>query len=143
VLITAGTTMLIKPVAGTEKKVPLFWLILISLIIGMITGLFGIGGGFLAIPILVLFFKVPPAKAAGTSLAIIAINSITAFFGHYQSWDDVNWTVPLAMAVAAVIVARMASIKSGQVNPEILKKAFAILLYAIAIFTLLQTWVIA
>jgi len=143
VLITAGTTMLIKPVAGTEKKVPLFWLILISLIIGMITGLFGIGGGFLAIPILVLFFKVPPAKAAGTSLAIIAINSITAFFGHYQSWDDVNWTLPLAMAVAAVIVARMASIKSGQVNPEILKKAFAILLYAIAIFTLLQTWVIA
>ena len=143
VLITAGTTMLIKPVAGTEKKVPLFWLILISLIIGMITGLFGIGGGFLAIPILVLFFKVPPAKAAGTSLAIIAINSITAFFGHYQSWDDVNWTVPVAMAVAAVIVARMASIKSGQVNPEILKKAFAILLYAIAIFTLLQTWVIA
>ena len=143
VLITAGTTMLIKPVAGTEKKVPLFWLILISLIIGMITGLFGIGGGFLAIPILVLFFKVPPAKAAGTSLAIIAINSITAFFGHYQSWDDVNWTVPLAMAVAAVIVARLASIKSGQVNPVILKKTFAILLYAIAIFTLLQTWVIA
>jgi uncharacterized membrane protein YfcA len=143
VLITAGTTMLIKPVAGTEKKVPLFWLILISLIIGMITGLFGIGGGFLAIPILVLFFKVPQGKAAGTSLAIIAINSITAFFGHYQSWDDVNWTVPVAMAVAAVIVARMASIKSGQVNPEILKKAFAILLYAIAIFTLLQTWVIA
>ncbi len=143
VLITAGTTMLIKPVAGTEKKVPLFWLILISLIIGMITGLFGIGGGFLAIPILVLFFKVPPAKAAGTSLAIIAINSITAFFGHYQSWDDVNWVIPLAMAVAAVIVARLASIKSGQVNPVILKKAFAILLYAIAIFTLLQTWVIA
>jgi len=143
VLITAGTTMLIKPVAGTEKKVPLFWLILISLIIGMITGLFGIGGGFLAIPILVLFFKVPPAKAAGTSLAIIAINSITAFFGHYQSWDDVSWTIPMAMAVAAVIVARLASIKSGQVNPVILKKAFAILLYAIAIFTLLQTWVIA
>jgi uncharacterized membrane protein YfcA len=143
VLITAGTTMLIKPVAGTEKKVPLFWLILISLIIGMITGLFGIGGGFLAIPILVLFFKVPPAKAAGTSLAIIAINSITAFFGHYQSWDDVNWVIPLAMAVAAVIVARIASIKSGQVNPVLLKKAFAILLYAIAFFTLIQTWVIA
>ena len=143
VLIIAGTTMLIKPVAGTEKKIPLFWLILISLIIGMITGLFGIGGGFLAIPILVLFFKVPPAKAAGTSLAIIAINSITAFFGHYQSWDDVNWAIPLAMAVAAVIVARMASIKSGQVNPVVLKKAFAILLYAIAIFTLIQTWVIA
>jgi uncharacterized membrane protein YfcA len=143
VLITAGMTMLIKPIAGTEKKIPFLWLILISLVIGMITGLFGIGGGFLAIPILVLFFKVPQGKAAGTSLAIIAINSITAFFGHYRSWDDVNWTVPIAMAIAAVTVARIASIKSGQVNPALLRKAFAILLFSIAIFTLIQTWVIA
>ena len=143
VLIIAGTSMLIKPIAGTEKRVPLLWLVLISLIIGMITGLFGIGGGFLAIPILVLFFKVPQGKAAGTSLAIIAINSITAFFGHYQSWDNVDWKIPLVMAIAAVIVARMASIKSGQLNPALMKKGFAVLLYSIAVFTLLQTWVIA
>lgn len=143
VLIVAGSSMLIKPIAGTEKRVPLAWLILISLIIGMLTGLFGIGGGFLAIPILVLFFKVPQGKAAGTSLAIIAINSITAFFGHNRSWDDVDWKIPLVMAVAAVIVARMASIKSGQLNPALMKKSFAILLYSIAAFTLLQTWVIA
>ena len=143
VLIVAGSSMLIKPIAGTEKRVPILWLIVISLIIGMITGLFGIGGGFLAIPILVLFFKVPQGKAAGTSLAIIAINSITAFFGHNRSWDDVDWKIPLVMAVAAVIVARLASIKSGQLNPALLKKGFAILLYSIAAFTLLQTWVIA
>jgi uncharacterized membrane protein YfcA len=143
VLIVAGSSMLIKPIAGTEKRVPLVWLILISLVIGMLTGLFGIGGGFLAIPILVLFFKVPQGKAAGTSLAIIAINSITAFFGHYRSWDDVDWKIPLVMAVAAVIVARLASIKSGQLNPALMKKGFAILLYSIAVFTLVQTWVIA
>jgi uncharacterized membrane protein YfcA len=143
VLIVAGSSMLIKPIAGTEKRVPLAWLILISLVIGMLTGLFGIGGGFLAIPILVLFFKVPQGKAAGTSLAIIAINSITAFFGHYRSWDDVDWKIPLVMAVAAVIVARLASIKSGQLNPVLMKKGFAVLLYSIAVFTLLQTWVIS
>jgi uncharacterized membrane protein YfcA len=143
VLIVAGSSMLIKPIAGTEKRVPLAWLVLISLVIGMLTGLFGIGGGFLAIPILVLFFKIPQGKAAGTSLAIIAINSITAFFGHYRSWDDVDWKIPLVMAVAAVIVARMASIKSGQLNPALMKKGFAVLLYSIAVFTLLQTWVIA
>jgi uncharacterized membrane protein YfcA len=135
--------MLIKPIAGTEKKVPFLWLIVISLVIGSMTGLFGIGGGFLAIPILVLFFKVPQGKAAGTSLAIIAINSITAFFAHYQSWSLVTWTVPIAMAISAVVIARFASIKSGQVNPAILKKGFAFLLYSIAIFTLLETWVIA
>ena len=143
VLIVAGSSMLIKPIAGTEKRVPLAWLILISLVIGMLTGLFGIGGGFLAIPILVLFFKVPQGKAAGTSLAIIAINSITAFFGHYRSWDDVDWKIPLVMAVAAIAIARMASIKSGQLNPVLMKKGFAVLLYSIAVFTLLQTWVIA
>ena len=143
VLFTAGTAMLIKPVAGTEKKIPIVWLVVMSLVIGSMTGLFGIGGGFLAVPVLVLFFNVPQGKAAGTSLAIIAINSITAFFGHYQSWSDVTWTVPIAMSIAAVIVARMASIKSGQLNPTLLKKGFAILLYSIAAFTLLQTWVIA
>ena len=143
VLLSAGTAMLIKPVAGTEKKIPIFWLVVMSLVIGSMTGLFGIGGGFLAVPVLVLFFNVPQGKAAGTSLAIIAINSITAFFGHYQSWADVTWTVPIAMSIAAVIVARMASIKSGQLNPTLLKKGFAILLYSIAAFTLLQTWVIA
>ena len=143
VLFTAGTAMLIKPVAGTEKKIPFIWLVVMSLVIGSMTGLFGIGGGFLAVPVLVLFFNVPQGKAAGTSLAIIAINSITAFFGHYQSWSDVTWTVPIAMSIAAVIVARIASIKSGQMNQAILRKAFAGLLYSIAIFTLLQTWVIA
>ena len=143
VLFTAGTAMLIKPVAGTEKKIPFIWLVVMSLVIGSMTGLFGIGGGFLAVPVLVLFFNVPQGKAAGTSLAIIAINSITAFFGHYQSWADVTWTVPIAMSIAAVIVARFASIKSGQMNQVVLRKTFAGLLYSIAIFTLLQTWVIA
>ena len=143
VLFTAGTAMLIKPVAGTEKKIPFIWLVVMSLVIGSMTGLFGIGGGFLAVPVLVLFFNVPQGKAAGTSLVIIAINSITAFFGHYQSWSDVTWTVPIAMSIAAVIVARFASIKSGQMNQAILRKAFAGLLYSIAVFALVQTWVIA
>jgi uncharacterized membrane protein YfcA len=135
--------MLIKPVAGTEKKIPIVWLVIMSLVIGSMTGLFGIGGGFLAVPVLVLFFKVPQGKAAGTSLAIIAINSITAFFGHYESWAGVTWTVPVAMSISAVIIARLASIKSGQMNQAVLRKSFAALLYSIAVFTLLQTWVIA
>ena len=142
VMLTAGTAMLIKPISGTEKKVPVFWLVVISLVIGSITGLFGIGGGFLAVPVLVLFFKNSPSKAAGTALAIIFLNSITAFFGHFQSWHLVNWVVPVSMAIAAVVVARVASIRSGQVDPALLRKAFAALLYLIALFTLIETWAI-
>jgi uncharacterized protein len=142
VMLVAAATMLIKPVSGAEKKVPIIWLILISLIIGCITGFFGIGGGFLAIPILVLFFKNTPAKAAGTSLAIISLNSSTAFLGHFQGWGSVNWKVPISMAFAAVIVSRLASIKSKDIKPEILRYGFVILLFSISVFTLLETWIL-
>jgi len=142
VMMSAATSMLIKPITGTEKKISSFWLVIISLVIGSITGLFGIGGGFLAIPILVLFFKNTPSKAAGTGLAIIFLNSTTAFFAHFQSWELVNWKVPISMAVAAVIVARLASIKSGRVDPTHLRLSFAGLLYGVAIFTVVQTWFI-
>jgi hypothetical protein len=47
------------------------------------------------------------------------------------------------MSVAAILIARLASIKSGQMNQEILRKSFAGLLYSIAVFSLLQTWAIA
>ncbi len=140
VLILAGTSMLIKPIAGVEKKIPALWLILISLAIGLITGLFGIGGGFLAVPILVLFFKNSQAQAAGTALLIIAMNSSTAFAAHYQSWSEVNWQIPIYMAISAVIVAGLASIKSSKINPRLLRSAFAYLLFAISAFTLIQTW---
>ena len=59
VLLLAGGSMLVKPISdGPERKMPNWALILVSLIIGSMTGLFGIGGGFLAIPVLVVFFRV-------------------------------------------------------------------------------------
>jgi hypothetical protein len=67
------------------------------------TGLFGIGGGFLAIPVLVLFFGTPQAVAAGTSLLIIAINSLISFLGHHALWADVKWHIPVFMGAAAII----------------------------------------
>ena len=142
VLLIAGISMLIKPfTSGPERKMPVSVLVLVSLVIGSITGLFGIGGGFLAIPILVLFFQVPQNKAAGTALLIIVLNSTIAFLGHYKIWSEVNWATPITMAISAVIVAQLASGKSAHISPEILKRAFAALLFAISVITLLNAWV--
>jgi uncharacterized membrane protein YfcA len=142
VLLVAGSSMLIKPFAsGPERKMPASALVLLSLVIGSMTGLFGIGGGFLAIPVLVLFFRVPQNKAAGTSLLIITLNSIIAFLGHYKIWSEVSWSTPLAMAVSAVVIAQLASGKSAGVSPTILKRAFAVLLFTISTVTLLNAWV--
>ena len=142
VLLVAGSSMLIKPfTSGPERKMPAWALILVSLVIGCMTGLFGIGGGFLAIPVLVLFFRVPQNKAAGTSLLIITVNSIIAFLGHYKIWSEVNWKVPIAMAVSAVVISQLASGKSAGVSPTILKRAFAVLLFTISAITLLNAWI--
>jgi uncharacterized membrane protein YfcA len=143
VLVVAGTSMLIPAFKESgERKVSPLALIAISLVIGAITGLFGIGGGFLAIPILILFYNVAPAKAAGTSLFIIAINTLTGFFAHYRHWDEVNWSIPLVVALMALVISRLASRHSSNISPATLKKAFAFFVFAIATFTLVDTWLI-
>ncbi len=141
VLIVAATLMLVKPVVGSERKVPFLWLFITSIIIGTMTGLFGIGGGFLAIPILVLFFKNSPVKAAGTSLLIIVLNFTIAFISRHAIWSQVNWKIPIVMALSAVVIARLASMKAATVNALVLKRAFAYLLFIISAFTLFQTWI--
>ena len=140
VLLFAGASMLKNPKYESHTRMPISILIMASLVIGSMTGLFGIGGGFLAIPILVLFFGTPQAIAAGTSLAIIAMNSLISFLGHHALWDSVDWHVPILMAIAAVLIAQIASHFSSKTNPNILRKAFAYLLFSISLFTFLHTW---
>ncbi len=140
VLLLAGSSMLRPPRLEEHKRMPLHILILMSLLIGSMTGLFGIGGGFLAIPVLVLFFGTPQAIAAGTSLLIIALNSLISFVGHHALWADVQWHIPIFMAGAAIVIAQIASHYSGKSSPVVLRKAFAYLLFAVSIFTLAKTW---
>jgi len=140
VLLLAGYSMLRPPRLEEHKRMPLHILILMSLLIGSMTGLFGIGGGFLAIPVLVLFFGTPQAIAAGTSLLIIALNSLISFVGHHALWADVQWHIPIFMAGAAIVIAQIASHYSGKSSPVALRQAFAYLLFAVSLFTLAKTW---
>ena len=140
ILLLAGVSMLRPPRLDEQKRMPLPVLIFMSLIIGTMTGLFGIGGGFLAIPVLVLYFGTPQIVAAGTSLLIIAANSLTAFIGHRSQWGDVQWHIPILMGTSAIVIAQVASRLSHKTSPVVLRKAFAYLLFAISIFTLIQTY---
>jgi uncharacterized membrane protein YfcA len=132
--------MLRPPKLEDQKRLPLPFLIVMSLIIGTITGLFGIGGGFLVIPVLVLYFGTPQIVATGTSLLIISANSLTAFIGHREQWSDVQWHIPILMGASAVIVAQIASQTSHKTSPVVLRKSFAYLLFVISIFTLIKTY---
>jgi uncharacterized membrane protein YfcA len=140
ILILAGLSMLRPPKLDEHKRMPLPVLVLMALIIGTITGLFGIGGGFIAIPVLVLYFGTPQIVAAGTSLLIIAINSLISFIGHRSQWGDVQWHIPILMGASAIVIAQVASQQAHRTSPIVLRKAFAYLLFAISIFTLSETY---
>ena len=138
VLIGAGYSMLRAPISvRPEKKMPIWALILLSLLIGCLTGLFGIGGGFLAIPVLILFFHTPQNKAAGTSLLIIALNCLTALLAKYAIWSEINWSYPLIIAIFALIIASISSHLAPRTPTVHLKRGFAFLLFAIAAFTII------
>ena len=59
-----------------------FWLFVIGFISGILTGILGVGGGFIIIPALVLIAKIPIRMSVGTSLLIIAFNSLSGFLGE-------------------------------------------------------------
>jgi len=140
ILILAGFSMLRPPKLDEHKRMPLPVLVVMSLFIGTMTGLFGIGGGFIAIPVLVLYFGTPQIVAAGTSLLIIAVNSLISFIGHRSQWNDVQWHIPILMGASAIVVAQVASQLAHKTSPVVLRKSFAYLLFAISIFTLFKTY---
>jgi uncharacterized membrane protein YfcA len=138
VLFFASYSMFRNPLNEIHRRIPLSLLIVISLAVGAITGLFGIGGGFLVIPALVLFFGTPQNIAAGTSLLVISLNSITALLGHNALWGDVDWHVPIFMSCGAIVMASATSHFGRVSSPALLRKAFATLLLIVATVTLLQ-----
>jgi hypothetical protein len=138
VLLGAAYSMLVTPIKESpERKMSVWALVTLSLLIGSLTGLFGIGGGFLAIPVLVLFFHTPQNKAAGTSLLIIALNCLTALAAKFAIWSEIEWGYPLLISVAAVLVAGFASKKAAKTPTVHLKRGFAFLLLGLASFTIL------
>ena len=138
VLLGAAYSMLVKPIKDSpERKMSVWALVILSLLIGALTGLFGIGGGFLAIPVLVLFFHTPQNKAAGTSLLIISLNCLTALAAKFAIWSEIDWGYPLLISVAAVLVAGFASKKAAKTPTVHLKRGFAFLLIGLAGFTIL------
>jgi uncharacterized membrane protein YfcA len=91
--------------------------------IGLATGLLGAGGGFLLIPTLVLLLKLPMKEAVGTSLFIIALNSLIGFVGDIGHFN-IDWTLLLVVTAIAVAGIFAGGWLSKKINGEKLKKAF-------------------
>lgn len=99
------------------------YLILLGLAVGLITGLLGAGGGFLIIPALVLIVGLPMKIAIGTSLIIIAVNSLFGFLFSLKHYE-MNWQIILPFTAIAIVGIFVGSLLSDKVPGEKLKKGF-------------------
>ncbi|MGY1780602.1 sulfite exporter TauE/SafE family protein [Geodermatophilus sp. SYSU D01036] len=108
-----------------------------GLVVGFLTGLLGVGGGFLIIPVLVLVLGLPMPTAIGTSLVIIAANSAAGFAAHAgQAPLDVPITI--AFTAAAVVTALAAGRLGSHLDTARLRRWFAYLVFTVAAGILVQ-----
>lgn len=94
-----------------------------GLLIGFLTGLVGAGGGFLIIPALVILTGIPFKTAVGTSLFIIAINSLMGFLGDVLNYQ-IQWTFLLEITGLAVFGILVGNQFSDKFRPSQLRKSF-------------------
>ncbi len=104
-------------------------------VVGVLTGIVGAGGGFLIIPALVLFAKIPMKKAVGTSLLIIAAKSLIGFIGDVQRPDlDIDWTLLLSVTAIAVVGIFIGIYLSKFIDGKKLKKGFGWFVLLMAVY---------
>ena len=103
--------------------------------VGLLTGLIGIGGGFLIVPALVIVAKLPMRLAIGTSLLVIMMNALAGFAGYLGhvtiDWNLVGWFTSVA-AIGSVI----GTLLSKRVPQQRLRQVFGYLLIAVSIYVL-------
>ena len=143
IMLAAAASMLRsarrEPVAGVvaagDRPITSALLVPIAVTVGLITGLVGIGGGFLVVPALVLLARVPMKQAVGTSLLVITMNSVAGFAG-YAGRVSVPWTFMAEFTTVATMGIIAGTYLVRFVSPRSLKRWFAVFLLCIGAFIL-------
>lgn len=108
-----------------------------GLMVGLITGFVGVGGGFLIIPALVVMMNLPMRVAVGTSLVIIASNSMIGFIGGFKANTEIDWFFLIklsALSITGLFVGKKISNKISEKKVKIIF-AYLVLLMGLFIFT--------
>ncbi|MCX4757163.1 sulfite exporter TauE/SafE family protein [Kitasatospora purpeofusca] len=100
--------------------------------LGAVTGLLGVGGGFLAVPALVSVLAFTMAEAVGTSLLVITANSLAALVPRIGTTGSLDWAVIAPFTAAAILGAWDGKRLADRFSSRTLQKAFAVALLAVA-----------
>jgi uncharacterized membrane protein YfcA len=107
-------------------------------VVGFLTGLFGVGGGFVIVPALTLLLQLNMPTAIGTSLLVISVNSAVALAARLGT-SSIEWGITLPFAVAAIAGVLTGGQLAGRLDPERSLRWFAGLLVAVALYTVIET----
>jgi uncharacterized membrane protein YfcA len=142
-----------QPVRICPLSVPFLRVLFDGLFVGALTGMVGVGGGFLIVPALVMLVGLPMQGAVGTSLLVIAMNAVAGLAGYSQ---HVSLDLPLTGLVAggSIVGSGIGAWLSAYVKPRLLRRVFALMVMLVAAYVLSQsvtpellqgveTWVLA
>jgi uncharacterized protein len=121
--------------SAKDKKLNYALIVAEGLFVGVLTGLVGVGGGFMIVPALVLLAHIPMKEAIGTSLIIIAVKSFAGFVGYMNS-VAIDWVFLAQFTLFTTIGIVIGGWAVKFVPAEKLKKSFAIFLVIMGIYIL-------
>jgi uncharacterized membrane protein YfcA len=116
---------------------PVAVLAMTGLGVGALTGLVGVGGGFMIVPALVLLAAVPMKRAIGTSLSVISLSTLTGALA-YHGQATPAWHVVLFFTALAIVGTVAGTRLARRVAPQRLRRAFGALVLLLAVFLLYQ-----
>ena len=125
------------------SKTPIrkYFVLILAIIVGFLSGFVGVGGGIIIIPVLVFFLRVPMKKAVGTSLSIIAINSLFGFAGNMSSMV-VDWKFLLSVSAFCVLGILGGNAISSKISSNKLKPAFGWFTLIVGIFVIVKEFIV-
>ena len=129
---------------GTEKehtttiKNKYLKITLQGLIIGIVAGTVGAGGGFLIIPALVLLVRMPMKMAIGTSLFIVAVQSLIGFTGDLLHNDAMDWNLLILFTLCSIIGIFIGNYLSKKISGEKLKVGFGWFVLVMGVYIIIK-----
>lgn len=140
VMLAAAVRMfrpMTAPDAGSAR--PGWQVVLTGLGVGVLTGVVGVGGGFLILPALVLLLGLPMSRAVGTSLVIIALNSAFGFAAHLPQFGNrLHWGTIAMMGGIGVLGSFLGESLSRFFSPLTLRRSFAAFLVVLGGYILVS-----
>ncbi|HRI19433.1 MAG TPA: sulfite exporter TauE/SafE family protein [Panacibacter sp.] len=138
-MVAASASMIIK----TKEKIPEmppkpFRLSVIGLVVGLVTGFLGAGGGFLIIPALIFFAGLSMKQSVGTSLLIIAFNSLFGFGGDIINGVKMDYPFLFTLSAVAVFGIFIGIQISKKIDGDKLKPAFGWFVLVMGIYIIIK-----